>query len=140
MSGYVQVASQIVDNSQERDRQQLMQRFSCHMREVLALPIVIDDGSKVSFRFFLFLLLIPFQLLQRGTQLISEVLDDSSLNVLIDQVESVHFDLLPRQLFVVFDFFIVQVFSSLDMKSDSSARKLIQAARTLASEMSTKTG
>lgn len=140
MSGNVQVASQIVDNSQERDRQQLMQRFSCHMREVLALPIVIDDGSKVSFRFFLFLLLIPFQLLQRGTQLISEVLDDSSLNVLIDQVESVHFDLLPRQLFVVFDFFIVQVFSSLDMKSDSSARKLIQAARTLASEMSTKTG
>jgi hypothetical protein len=32
---------------QERDRQQLMQRLSCHMREVLALPIVIEDGSKV---------------------------------------------------------------------------------------------
>jgi hypothetical protein len=59
------------------------------MREVLALPIVVDDGSKVRYRFFILSFLILLQLLQRGTQLISELLDDSSLNVLVDQMESV---------------------------------------------------
>ena len=71
-----------------------MQRLSCHMRAVLALPAVVDDGSKVchsvrTFALFLFSFLV--QLLQDGTQLLSELLDDSSLNVLIDQMELVGF-------------------------------------------------
>jgi hypothetical protein len=112
------------------------------MREVLSLPVVIDDGSKVRYcHFLLFCLsLIPLQLLQRGTQLISELLDDSSLSVLIDQVESVGFEHFTDLLSVLFECFLAQIFASLDMKSDSSARKLIQAARTFASELSTKTG
>ena len=60
------------------------------MRQVLALPVVIEDGSKVGRRiFFAFVLLIQLQVLQQGTQLLSDMLDDSSLNVLIDQIESV---------------------------------------------------
>jgi hypothetical protein len=59
------------------------------MREVLALPVVIDDGSKVRCCFFNVCFLIQLQLLQRGTQLMSELLDDSTFNVLVDQMESV---------------------------------------------------
>jgi hypothetical protein len=39
----------------------------------------------------LFLFSFLVQLLQDGTQLLSELLDDSSLNVLIDQMELVGF-------------------------------------------------
>ncbi len=89
----------------------------------------------------LFFHLILFQLLQKGTQLLSEMLDDSSLSVLIDQMESVRFQPQFIQLhFCIHLNLCIQVFAVLDMKSDSSARKLIQSARTLASEMSTKTG
>ena len=67
-----------------------MQRLSCHIRQVLALPVVVDDGSKVCHLDLCFLSsLICLQLLQKGTQLLSNLVEDSSLNVLIDQVESV---------------------------------------------------
>jgi hypothetical protein len=68
------------------------------MREVLALPVVIDDGSKVRCCLFIFCFLIQLQLLQRGTQFISELLDDSTLNVLVDQMESVGFTFLTGLL------------------------------------------
>ena len=42
-----------------------------------------------------FPLLIHLQLLQKGTQLLSEMLDDASLSVLIDQVESVGLHAAP---------------------------------------------
>jgi hypothetical protein len=69
------------------------------MRQVLALPVVVDDGSKVCFFYVSFCChLILFQLLQMGTQLLSEMLEDSSLGVLIDQVESVRFQAQLIQL------------------------------------------
>jgi len=116
-----------------------MQRLSTHMRQVLALPVVIEDGSKVGFRVVVFVLLMQLQVLQQGTQLLSDMLDDSSLNVLIDQIESVSPSKTALAGFQL-NLLYAQVFASLDVKSDSSARKLIQAGRTLAKEMTTKTG